>query len=275
MLLTSSCTFIHMPKTGGTFVTSAMERLHGPRTRLGKLLRPLQKRFRLSPWPQSHRYGPLLNLEPKHATCHEVPASQQGKPILSCVRRPHDWYVSQYEFGWWKRTLKYDPGGPSTPAGWAIEQVLPRFAARHPHFPDIDFSEFMELCSRAADLYNQQLGTDFGLFTHGFVRYFYRDPPAVLAKLDESYITSGEHRKDRFDVTFLRTERLNSDLQSALATLGYDEEDLAFISGMGKALPMGIGRRDDQQWEDYYTPPLAARVRQLDWPLFNMFPFYG
>ena len=131
----------------------------------------------------------------------------------------------------------------------------------------------MKLCAAAAGQYNEQSGTDFGLYTHSFVRFFYENPEAVLRDL-QGRRTAGDFEAGRFDVQFLRTESLNADLRAALAGFGYRDEDLAFIEAMGKVLPMGIGRRDDQHWEIYYTPELAASVRAADAPLFAMFPSY-
>jgi hypothetical protein len=270
MLLTDTFTFVHMPKTGGTFVTAVLKALHAPLPSRRKLLWKIARRMGV----RHGRYGELIDMEPKHGACHDIPQRQAGKPILSCVRGPYEWYVSQYEFAWWKRTFQYDPNGPSTPAGWAIERALPGFAASHTHFPNISFQEFMELCHAAADLYNERAGTDFGLYTHGFVRYFYRNPEDVLGKLTAPYIASGDHLTDRFPVTLLHTEHLKAELQSALKSLGYREDDLTFIGSLGKILPKGIGRSDDQRWQMYYTPEVEADVRARDDALFRMFPEY-
>ena len=68
------------------------------------------------------------------------PQAHAHKPILSCDRGPYEWYVSQYEFGWWKRTFDYHPDEPLPPAGWAIERVLPSFISAHPHLPKVSFA---------------------------------------------------------------------------------------------------------------------------------------
>lgn len=68
------------------------------------------------------------------------------------------------------------------------------------------------------------------------------------------------------------TARVASDLAAYLLSLGYRREDLAFIAGLGRILPMGIGRREDQRWEDYYTPELKAHVRRTEGALFGLFP---
>jgi hypothetical protein len=276
MILTEKVVYIHMPKTGGTFVTSVLERLHEPPqpSRLQKLRRRIQRRLGLPVSDLPNKYGRLQNVEPKHGTCHDIPSSHANLPILSCMRGPWEWYVSQYEFSWWKRVSEYDPNDPSTPAGWAIEKAMPTFVEAKPHFPDVSFAEFMELCAQAADIYNREAGTDFGLYTHSFIRYYYRDPLAVLRRLSDQYLVSTDHVRDRFDITFLNCERLNVDLQRALVNLDYRSEDIAFVSDLGKILPMGIGRREDQVWEHYYDDALKASVRQNDRFLFKLFPDY-
>ena len=116
-------------------------------------------------------------------------------------------------------------------------------------------------------------GTNFGLYTHSFVRYFYKDPDDILRDL-HGRRTAADFEAGRFDVHFLRTEMLNADVRAALAVFGYRDEDLAFIEAMGKVLPMGIGRGDDQHWQNYYTPELAASVRAADDPLCRTLPIY-
>lgn len=273
MLLTDRFVFIHMPKTGGTFVTEVLERLHRPKPptlpqRLVGKARGLLGRPRRSRYP----YGELHNLEPKHGTCHDIPPGHRGKTILSSVRSPHEWYVSQYEFAWWRRTHLYNPNDPSTPAGHAIERVLPAFAAEHPHFPDISFAEFMDLCDRAARVYDPDGRS--GLYTHGFARYYFKAPAEALATFAPEYFRSGAVKRDMFDVRFIHTEALNRQLADFLRGQGYRKKDLAFIEGLGKILPEGRGRREDQLWSNYYTPALRRQVRQNDWALYELFPAF-
>jgi hypothetical protein len=53
-------------------------------------------------------------------------------------------------------------------------------------------------------------------------------------------------------------------------SIGYLAEDLEFISGLGKILPIGRGKRDDQSWERFCTPELNRLIRERDWALFEM-----
>jgi hypothetical protein len=188
------------------------------------------------------------------------------------VRNPYDWYVSQYEFGWWKRTFTYHPESQPTPVGFAIEQVLPKFTEENSYFPDIPFQEFVELCDRASYVYNDVYGTDLGLYTHGFVQFYYWEPWEAISRMALDYVRSGKYKLDMFDVCFIKTHRLNQQLYEFLLSIGYKAEDLTFLPELAKILPMGRGRRDDQNWESYYTPHLRKFIREKEWALFEMFP---
>lgn len=266
MVLTDRFVYIHMPKTGGTFVTESLLRLHdaaGDPRAAGGFVRSLLNSIASRSGP----YGRAVDVEPKHGTCHQIPRRHRHKQILSSVRNPYDWYVSQYEFTWWKRTFEYHPEPNPTPAGYAIERVLPQFEKSHPYFPEISFAEFLDLCHLASSVYNRENGPSLGLYTHGFVRYYCKQVEPVLSRTNLESIES-----NLFDVHFIRTDRLAEQLQEYLTSMGYRAEDLAFIPGQGKILPMGKGRRDDQNWEPYYSPNLKEDIRKSDSLLFEMFP---
>jgi len=278
MVTTDRFVYIHMPKTGGTFVTSVLFRIHKParlpssRSGLARKILHYVQRCAQSPYGSSlSPYGEIADVEPKHGTCSEIPAPHKDKPILSTIRNPYDWYVSQYEFGWWKRTFMYHPESHPTPAGSAIEHVLPEFIQQHPHFPDISFQEFVDLCSGAA-LVLKERGPDLGLYSHSFIRFYYRHVPELISRFNRNYLVSGRDTLDRFDVSFIKTNRLNQELYAFLLSMGYRAKDLRFLPELGKILPMGRGRRDDQKWERYYTPVLKDIIREKEWALFEMFP---
>lgn len=91
-----------MLKTGGTFVTSVLKRIHQPEQRhepsnhFARIARRFLKGVRylaksLPAKPKS-RYGSLVDLEPKHGTCHNIPEPHRNKTILSNMRNPYDWF---------------------------------------------------------------------------------------------------------------------------------------------------------------------------------------
>lgn len=72
MLLTRDFVFLHVPKTGGTFVRRVLLD-HAP-----------------APWEVVEARD--------HATVREIPASYAHLPRLTFVRNPFSWYVSWYHF---------------------------------------------------------------------------------------------------------------------------------------------------------------------------------
>ena len=280
MVITEKFVYIHMPKTGGTFVTSVLRRIHNYSDDsasnryasapwpLRAVMRRLQNRSASSVSPNSW----IIDLEPKHGSCHEIPERHRNRPILSTIRNPFDWYVSQYEFGWWKRTFLYHPEAHPTPAGFAIERVLPEFIETHSHFPDLSFPEFVDLCHAATRVFNCDLGAELGLYTHSYLRFYCRETSKLISRINPEYVRSGRHKSYMFNVHFLRTNRLNEELYEYLLSVGYRLDDVKFIPKLGKILTMGMGRRDDQNWEKYYTPSLKTSIRAKEWPVFEMFP---
>jgi hypothetical protein len=273
MLINSKFVFVHMPKTGGTFVTTVMWTLHPPPiTTWQRWLRTRARRLLGLPGAHARSYGLLEVREPQHGTCHEIPAEAAHLPIVSCVRNPFDWYVSHYEFGWWKGTFERDRGQQPAPDGAAMEAVLPEFRRSHPHFPELSFAEYLDLCTLAAETMQQPGAPRLGLCTHTFLRYYFRDPAAAAREMTVDFVRTGDHRAGMFDVLFLRMQQLNDDLHRFLLTQDYRPEDLQFVLQKPRELPLGRGRSDDQPWQAYYTPELSQRVRGLDGPLLAMFP---
>lgn len=242
MIVTNDLVYVHMPKTGGTFVTHALTELH-------------------KTYPD--KYGRLREIKPKHGTCHDIPEGQRHKTVLSTIRNPFDWYVSQYEFAWWKRTFEYPPETSPTPVGAAIERALAGFQERHKHFPDLSFGEFIELCVESADVYNSELGSDIGLYSHGVLRFYFRDPAGAAVALAD---VLGVNRQcpAMFDVDFIATDRVGEQLCNYLVERGYEAGDVEFIRGLGRILPMGRGRHEGQPWEDYYDEALMSLVMKMD-----------
>jgi hypothetical protein len=72
MILSSKFVFVHLPKTGGSFVRELMTH-HAPPA-----------------WQ--------ISLLDDHPTIRDIPATHQHLPIFGLVRNPFDWYVSWYHY---------------------------------------------------------------------------------------------------------------------------------------------------------------------------------
>jgi hypothetical protein len=257
VLFTDRFTFVHMPKTGGTFVTSVLFRLYEVRwTWLTHLISSMKKNL-----VYRRGHGIFIYHNNKHGTCSEIPEPHRHKLVLATVRNPYDLYVSQYEFGWWKRKefLPY-------------YLAVPGFKQDYASFPNLSFAEYVRLTNAAFCRPPVEERPRLGLQSECLVKYFFKDPPTALARADEDYIASAGHRADMFDVHFVRTDRLNEELHAFLLSMGYKPEDVEFVRGLGRILPSGRGRTSAQKWEKYYTTALKDEVRKKEWLFFALFP---
>lgn len=263
MIFTDRFIYVHEPKTGGTFVTSMLFRLYGLRwTRWTHLRNALFGEVR-----QSHpRYGALVHHSNKHGGCNEIPTARRGKKILATVRNPFDLYVSQYEFGWWRRAefLRH-------------YEALPRFRDEYPSFPDISFPQYVRLSNAALRPLSagarERRDVGPGLITEQFINFYFRDPRASFERLCAGvYAGMRDAASDMHDLHFVRTDQLNRGLYDFLVREGYDAGDVSFVLGEGKVLPRGRGRGDGQTWQRYYTPELKTWVREQEDFLFRLFP---
>lgn len=72
MILTKDFVFIHLPKTGGTFITRVLERA-APQS-----------------WQAQYFEG--------HPTVQDIPDSHRDLPVIGMIRNPWSFYVSWYSF---------------------------------------------------------------------------------------------------------------------------------------------------------------------------------
>jgi hypothetical protein len=91
MIVTNAFVFLHVPKTGGLFVTDIIRR-HFDHIEVGHI----------------------------HAGCEEIPAEYKQLPALAFVRNPWDWYVSVYSY-------MMRAQGPNSPARQAAEKGFTQF----------------------------------------------------------------------------------------------------------------------------------------------------
>lgn len=166
----------------------------------------------------------------------------------------------------------YEPEQYPTPAGAALQRVLPLAKEFYPEFPEISFEQFLELCREASKHFQYEPQLEVRLYTKSCIAFYFKDPGSALKSVDRRYITSGKYQSDMFDLRFIHTENLATELQEFLRAMGYADADTSFISGLGRILPDGRGRKPDQHWKNYYTPDTKDLVRRNDWAVFEMFP---
>jgi hypothetical protein len=292
MLFAPQFTYVHEPKTGGTFVRHVLGRLHGELTEVpASRLRSPALRLGLaaaSYYPElvrtkvagrhstAGKYGRLYSWN-DHGTCSEIPAGRRSRTILATLRDPLETYVSLFRFGWWQRP-EYIP---------VYRRYIPDFDTRYATFPDVSFREYLELLHSGCVLpASREIddATAVGYLTQRFVRFYFRlrrhrsgyDPAPVLRKIAAD-VDSTELRDDMFDVRFLHMSRLNVELRDFLVDVGYEAADVAFVDDLDRVVPKGataVFTKDSKSAEldDYYTPELARTVRSRERFFFRFFP---
>jgi hypothetical protein len=291
LLLSSRFVYIHEPKTGGTSVTYALDRLHDlTNVRTSRLREPALRaglpsaafhpeRLRAVRGERGHAprtYGRMYSWN-DHGTCGEIPLGYRSRTILGTIRNPLETYVSLYLFEWWKR--------PEYHARY--ERTIPHFRGRFPSFPDLSFEQYLELlhaeCVLPADRYVDDDGA-LGFLTERFVRYYFRVGRAArkleptLRTIHASPKESGDFSAEMFPVRFMHTARLNDELRTFLLEVGYDGRDLDFLQTLAHVRPVGgtrlgfTDRAASADWLRYYTAERAATMRRRDRLLFSLFP---
>jgi len=258
MIITDKLVFLHSPKTGGTFVSEVLKKLQRRLSAKYSQPKPKYKDLRLLIF-DLHNFRLHLT---QHINYCRIPVKYKTRPILGCVRNPCDRYVSQYEFRNWERNPPVKK-----------RYILKAF----PNYPELTFGEYLEFTNTIeikARRYAKELKADIGIYTFHFIQMYFKDPRKVFNKIDEDYINSEAYKDDMPNIIFLRTENLNGDLYRALLSLGYDEEDIAFILNEEKILPDSGRRRADQDWKKYYNPELLNYVKRKERFLFKLFPEY-
>lgn len=253
MVITDRFVYLHIPKSGGTFVEEALSRLltNGPSLYIDTANPP-------------HR-GNYGNPDQHERHCH-VPLQYRNRPLLASVRNPYDHHVSLYEFGWWKS----HPGDTFDPR---------RIVQAYPHFPELSFTEYLEAANdwdlsepsyAPASGFGPLKAAGIGPLTFDFIRYLAPDPDAVYdalgqsgALLDASWLPPA---------SFLPTHRLNHALYEFLLGQGYEPARLEFILGMAKVFPGGSKRSAAMAWPSYYDERSKALVRHRERFLFELFP---
>ena len=245
MIIAKDFVYLHVPKTGGTFVTEVL-------LEIGRQL-PNMAICRLQ--------------DRKHAGFSRIPEEHNGKPVLLNVRNPFDHYVSRYEFGWWRE---------NSMGRWKNEEVK----RRYPEFPKLSFRDFLHLFNdweTRAGLPASSLRTlkelEIGMNTRVLAKYITKSPLKLLREADQR---AGEPRA-LLDarLVFLKQETLNKELSDFLCGIGVPRgicQD--FVESQDPILPKFSQAARLNHFFDYYDDDDLAFVRRRDRLIFRLFPHY-
>jgi hypothetical protein len=263
MILTDSFVVLNFPRTGSTFVRSALRRMYGPWwNALGFDSPPRPSRgFRelLLPIDRT-RKAERLGRTNQHGRWGQIPESHRHLPVASVIRHPLDHAVSHFMHDdWWK----------SPPADEALLRL------RFPSWPRLAFGEYLEFEHEFAlpdVLKDSRPPAEIGTLTAHFVRFFARDPDAALAGLTDTRIDSGEVARDLPPIRWLRHEHLLDDLTDFLRETGHSSREVGRVRRHPR---VNVSRaRGGRSWRDFYTPGQEALKRHRERTLFVLFPAF-
>jgi hypothetical protein len=256
MVITEQFVYLHMPKTGGTFVETVLREL-------------LSTRDTLYYDTSNEKDRILFESKNQHEKFSEVPEPYRSKKVLFTVRNPYDHLVSFYEFLWWRN----HPG--DTFDENKIREV-------YPHYPEISFQEYLEALnnwdlmdrgyvdSKTANICKIH---NIGSLTLDYIRFLFQEPQKIVNDINY-YFTDDRYQHELPEIFFIHTDNLNRGLYGFLLGMGYDSAHLDFILNLKKIVPPVSRRNPQKNWEEYYTPVLKSLVREKERFVFDMFPHF-
>ena len=265
MFITEDLLMLNFPKTGSTFAREVLRRVYAKRDSISeKILAKLRLR---KPsvidllLPQLD-VGIGTGLTNQHGMVRQIPAIYQDRPIVTITRNPLSRYVSTYLFRSW---VKFPPSDVQT------------IKKRYPNYPDLTFSEYYEMM----DIYEVEKRLngikpkiELGVFTIQFIRFYFKDPEAVIKKIDLDYIENKEYMNELSNIHFIKQENLNSELKDFLQSVGMTKEELSFMDSMDK-INVSKQKENKSNFKEYYVgTDIEEKVLDRDRLLFSIFPDY-
>jgi len=264
MIITDRFVFLHVPKTGGTFVTSILEELH---EKTG----------------DNHLDTSKENFLDKHSLLGAIPDEEIDKPVLICVRDPFDHLISMYEFKWWYE----DKDG-----FFLHEKVKEKF----PSFPDLSFEEFIYAINDWSILNtagwieknkNILIKNNIGSLTMWYLPAIFYQPMNVVKNI-KKFMFGNPYRNVSSNIHIIYKEDLNNGLYNFLLQMGYVHNDIEFILKKDTIRPDLSERNNSREFynklverngflrdiNDYYSSELMEYVLKKERAIFKLFPQY-
>jgi hypothetical protein len=257
MFVTSRFVFLHQPKTGGTFVSAILARLHEARGDRVTIVHAEPGHDVAAPSAGS-AFKLMIGGRHQHGRRADVPASLRDHVLVATMRNPYDRYASQFEFAWWRRHPEMF--GP-----------VERTRQSYPRYPELTFDDFVRLTNAVSVPACPSEAEPIGFHTYQFIESFARDPDASWRGLCDG-TDAGRWAADTQGVAFLDQSHLNRDLHAFLLGVGYPPGEVAFVEHADRIWPPEGGRTADQDWRGYYSPEMKAYVRRRERLLFARFP---
>jgi hypothetical protein len=271
MIITDKFVMLAFPKTGTTYTTTVLRRIHARRSWRGWLW-PVAWQKKDFPRPCYREHRVLRPAAPpyhkarmsRHGTWRDIPEEDRGKPVVSICRDPFTRYTSAYLFQ--TRMRKH----------LRTFTDLDVLCATYPGYPDISFRDYYDLLHRfevPAVLGDVKPAMPLGSQSVTFIRFYFRDPKAVFRKMSRAYIDDKAYLDDMVNVRFLRQENLREEFTVFLGEAGYSERECRMARELKQK---NVARRSSQESKlsHFYDDALRQEVLARDALLFDLFPEY-
>jgi hypothetical protein len=259
MVVAPDFVLVHLSKTGGSFAAAAIREVLCPSAFCRKVHRlKTREGIRMKIPFYKYRYDDIGD---QHAVCNDIPKTEHGKTILSCIRNPFDLYVSEYTYNWWKEhpyRWFHDPA--------AVEKA-------YPDWRNLRFEDFISVSNKYAEWVYKALvkypkTESLGWYSHKFIYYYCRDSDYVFQAADDFEALVNRVRASMYPVHFLHTERLNRELFDFLLSKGYARDRIEFIPQKDKINTS----RSNHRYREWYSDQLRHEIEQRDALIFRLFP---
>ena len=258
MFINEKFIFLHIPKTGGTFVQFHLRKIYA-KTLFRKLAHSLRSKYGIVLPFMRYNYLEL----PKHTLRREMNNLEENIPIILCIRNPFDVFISQYKFRWWQKF----------PDKWFADpqQVVARFG----EISRFNFETFVRATLAYSHWTEKAPSTRklLGPLSAEWIRYFARDPSSCISCISDDELEN-RVRAELASMTLLRTETLAEDFCNFLRPLGICPAALENIMSSNAIFPGPQTRFSEDRKELYFTAELTKELLEAEWLLFRLFPDY-
>lgn len=271
MLITDSFVMLNLPKTGSTFVRSAIQEIYTERRKQAPLLYKLSTKLTpLNRLVESNTKNRLFLVELMFKTSSQQPKNQHGyysqipleyrdREVASVIRNPYDRFLSIYKYQWWVKYPHLD------------ENIIFK---HFPHFPDLSLDEFVDLQYLRATHSPSTLWKDQSLYgnqTKMFIKMFSKNPDVTFEKI-ANHGSIDQIVDSLADITFLKQENLTNELATFLEKHNFSVEELNLVKNKKK---VNENRKGIHDGKELWTPKALEYVREQERILFQVLKKLG
>lgn len=237
MYISDNGVFINYPKTGSTFIRTAIEEINTnlkSKSLLSKITRENNDKYTFNQIlvPQIRSSVARVGEPDPHGVCDQIPEEYKESRIISVFRNPLDKLKSAYQYADFKKVKYFNDSALS----------------KYPEFPNITFENFVDLYYTnppGVEHIDNSIVHQLGPQTIQFIKFFGKDG---INRLRLGDIDLSDKRMF-YDVKFLRFNNLAEDLYRVLLEMGYKKKWINFILTAPK-LNVSSGNRKKLEYRE-------------------------